>query len=114
MDVLDRDFVSEQRFKVAITGLDLNARRSNKFGLLFEALQLLRSLNKDSDEFCQALQDGRGDSKSFVKSCKTSPSHGASDDQAIASLFVKSCKPSPSHGASGSIQRADSHFRATF
>ena len=33
----------------------------------FEALQDLRSLNKDSDEFCQALQDGRGDRKSCEK-----------------------------------------------
>ena len=52
--------------------------------------------------------------ESLVKSCKPLTSHGASDDQAIASLFVKSCKPSPSHGASGSISRVlhDSHFRA--
>ena len=34
--------------------------------------------------------------------------------EATASLFVKSCKPSPSLGAIGSIQGADSHFRATF
>ena len=43
------------RLKVAITGL-------NEFEL---ALKDLRSLNKDSNEFCQALQDGRGDSKSL-------------------------------------------------
>ena len=61
----------------------LNTRRSNGFEQLFEALRDLKSLNKDSDEFCLALHDGRGDNKSFVKSCKPSPSHGTSDDQVI-------------------------------
>ena len=80
---LDRDFVPEQTLKIdlrtsfrchmkltskiAVNGLDrdfvpeqmLKLERSNKFGLLYEALQDLRSSNKDSDEFCKALRDGR-------------------------------------------------------
>ena len=86
IDGLDRDFVPEQTLKVdlrtsfrchmkltskiAVNGLDhdfvpeqmLKLERSNKFGLLCEALQDLRSSNKDSDEFCKALRDGRVDS----------------------------------------------------
>ena len=42
--------------------LYLNARCSNEFEL---ALKDFRSLNKDRDVFCQALQDSRGDSKSL-------------------------------------------------
>ena len=52
--------------------------RSNEFEQLFEALQDLRLLNKDSYEFYQGLQDSRGDSNCFVKSSRPSLSHGAS------------------------------------
>ena len=41
------------------TGPWFCARRSNRFKLLYDH----RSLNKDSDEFCKALQDGGVDSK---------------------------------------------------